>query len=261
MQDTSARLIAVSYVGAFGIAQRTETETPIFCRVGSVDRREFYAAYNSGFRPEYRVTTDPVNYSGEGIIELDTPDGAVRCDIYRTYRKSPDVLELWCCLHNPDATQIFTLWSGGKRVVLHGAYLTGSDGADRTETGKVATDTVNLILPQTLQAFVGDSPVAYCRPKAYGMMSDADKAAHFYVDVDCFFALGEVDPALLFSPKDYDGVLGADGRLFAASDIPDGAAIKYQQLNALYDDVWRVQSVARRNRGKPDTEYLEVVGK
>ena len=57
MIDTSARLIAVSYVGELGVAKRTETPTDILCQLGSVNRTEFYAAYNSGFRPEYRVTS------------------------------------------------------------------------------------------------------------------------------------------------------------------------------------------------------------
>lgn len=259
MIDTSARLIAVSYAGEFGLAQRVETTTEIFCSISSVNRAEFFAAYDSGFRPEFRVTTAPVNYAGQGIIELDTPEGPVRCDVYRTYRKSPDALELWCCRKNEEAVQIFTLWTAGKRVTLFGAYLSGSDGAQRTRTGQIATDTVSLILPQTLQAFVGETPVAYCRPKAYEMMSETDKAAHFYIDAGCFFALGDVNPALLFAPKDYDGVETSDHFLFAAADIP--ANLKYQEINALFDDVWRVQSVDRKNRGKPDTEYLEVVGK
>lgn len=234
MIDSSARLIAVTYVGALGVAVRTEIPTEIFCRIDSVNRTEWYAAYNSGFRAEWRVTTDPVNYAGQRIIDLDTPGGTVRCDIYRTYRKSADVLELWCCIRTPEAEQVITLWTAGKKVVLHGAYLSGSDGATRYDTGAVATDTVALILPQTLQAFVGETPVAYCRPKAYAAMTTQEQAGHFYIDVGCFFALGEPD-----APAD----------------------AKYQAVNGAFDDVWRVQSVARKNRGKPDTEYLEVVGK
>lgn len=235
MIDTSARLIAVSYVGDLGVAKRTETPTDIFCQLGSVNRTEFYAAYNSGFRPEYRVTTAPVNYAGQTMIELDTPEGPVLCDIYRTYRKSLDVMELWCCLHNPEAVQVFTLFTAGKKVMLHGAYLTGSDGETREHIGAVAIDTVTLVLPQTLQAFVGETPVAYTRPKAYAAMTPEQQALHFYIDAGDFFALG------------------------ALTDV--AADTKYQAVNAAHDDVWRVQSVVRRNRGKPDTEYLEVVGK
>lgn len=232
MVDSTAKLISVTYAGQLGAMTRTETATTIFCQVGSVDRREFYAAYNSGFKPEFRVTTDPINYSGEGIIDLETPDGDLRCDIYRTYQKSADVLELWCVRKNPKAEKVFTLWTQGKVVKLAGAYLTGSDGQERTDTGKVATDTVSLILPQEFQAFVGGSPVAYSRPKAYAAMGTTAQAGYFTIDASSFFAVGDI-----------------------------ASTGKFQEINAAYDDVYRVQSVALKNNGKPDTEYLEVTGK
>lgn len=238
MIDTSAKLIAVTYTGNLGAMQRTETPTSIFCKLMSVDRTEYYNAYNSGFKPEFKVVTDPVNYSGQTIIEVDTPEGTVKCDIYRTYRKSLDQLELWCVKQNPEAVQTFTLWTAGKKVTLFGCYMLGSDGVDRTETGSVATDTVRLILPQTFQAFVGTSPVTYCKPKAYNIMTAAAQATHFYIDSHCFFALGNID------------AVGTE---------------KYQAVNSQYDDVYLVQSVAVKvrstNRAHPDTEYLEVVGK
>ena len=233
LNDTTARLIEVRYTGLLGTMTRTETETPIFCQLGSVNRTEYFSAYNSGLKPELLVVTNPVNYAGQGIIEVDTPDGAVRCDIYRTYRAGPDKLELWCVKKNDAAEQAFTLWDAdGRRVTLYGAYLTGTDGTDRTETGRVATDTVSLVLPQTLRAFIGETPVAYCRPKAFAAMNPADRLTHFYIDSRCFFAAG---------------ILTDAG--------------KYQAVNAAYDDVWLVQSVAVRNRGTPDTEYIEVTGK
>lgn len=232
--DTSARLIGITYTGELGRMTAAETETPILCTLESVNRTEYYAAYNSGFKPEFKLTTQPVNYAGQGVVDVDTPEGVVRCDIYRTYRKSADELELWCVKKNPDAVQTFTLWTAGKCVTLFGCYLTGADGRDRTETGSVATDTVSLILPQTFQAFAGGQPVAYCRPKAYARMTPEEQAEHFYIDARNFFALGQIDAS------------GAE---------------KYQAVNAAYDDVYLVQSVALKNRGKPDTEYLEVTGK
>ena len=233
MLDSTARLIAVTYSGAgLGRMARVETPTAIFCQLGSADRREYFAAYDSGLKPEFRVTTDPVNYAGQTIIDLDTPEGTVRCDIYRTYRKAMDVLELWCVRKNEAAVQIYTLWSAGKRVTLFGAYLTGEDGTQRTETGRIATDIVTLVLPQTLQAFCGETPVAYTRPKAYAAMGEEEQAGYFCVDSSSFFARGDIQ---------------TDG--------------KYQEINAAYDDVYRVQSVALQNRGTPDSEYLEVVGR
>lgn len=232
LNDTTARLIDVSYTGVLGTMARVETVTTTFCQLGSVNRTEYYAAYNSGFKPEFRVVTHPANYSGQGIIEVDTPEGAVLCDIYRTYRAGPDRLELWCVRKNPASVQVFTLWTAGKRVTLFGAYLTGSDGAERTETGRVATDTVTLVLPPELRAYCGVTPVSYCRPKAYAAKTTAEKLGLFYIDAGCFFAAG---------------------------DLTDEG--KYQAVNAAHDDVWLVQSVALKNRGTPDTEYLEVTGK
>lgn len=230
--DSTARLIDITYAGAMGAVTRTETATTIFCGIGSVDRREYFAAYNSGLKPDFRVTTDPVNYSGQRVIDLDTDVGTIRCDIYRTYRKSADVLELWLTRKNPEAEQMFTLWSSGKVVKLLGAYLTGSDSQERTETGKVSTDTVTLILPQTLQAFSAGNPVEYCRPKAYATKTTSTQASYFTIDSSAFFAVGDI-----------------------------AATGKYQEINAAYDDVYRVQAVSWKNGGKPDSEYLEVIGK
>lgn len=260
MYDATARLIAVTYEGTgIGTMERVETSSQIFCQIASVDRREFFAAYDSGLRAEFRVTTNPVNYSGQTIIDLDTADGPIRCDIYRTYRKNMDTLELWCVRKNEPAVQVFTLWAvGGKRVTLYGAYLSGADTNERTDTGTISIGTVTLILPQTLQAFVGEAAVAYTTPKRYAMMSPADQARHFAIDSSSFFTLGAIDPAMLFAPADCAGVLTDDGYLFASADIPANA--KYQQINAVWD-TWRVQSVGVKNTGKPDTEYIEVIGR
>lgn len=267
MIDTSARLITVSYVGELGRAQTIETATPIFCSLDTVNRTEYYAAFNSGFKPEFRLTTDPINYSGEGIVEVDTPEGTVRCDIYRTYRKAQDELELWCVKKNPEAVQTFTLWNAGRCVTLFGCYLTGTDGADRTETGRVATDTVRLILPQTFQAFIGETPVAYCRPKAWAAMNEEAQANHFYIDTKDFFALGRLETIHgPYIPDGADSLTTANDRILWCGGV-DASAEKYQHINSLYDDVYLVQSVNRinggngRERGKPDTEYLEVIGK
>lgn len=233
MRETAAELVTVRYSGTeLGRMERLETARRIFCRLGSVGQSEFFAAYNSGFKPEFKVLTHPANYGGERIIDVELPGEILRCDIYRTYQKSEEVLELWVVRKNPTAEQVFTLWTGGKRVTLVGAYLTGSDGAQRTETGKVATDTVSLILPQSLQAWVGETTVGYCRPKAYAAMTVEEQAAHWTIDSGSFFAAGDIR---------------AEG--------------KYQEINAAFDDVYRVQSVARKSGSGPDAEYLEVVGK
>ena len=63
-------------------------------------------------------------------------------------------------------------------------------------------------------------------------MGTAAQAEAFCIDSSSFFALGDIS-----------------------------ATGKYQEINSQYDDVYRVQAVNRKNAGKPDTEYLEVVGK
>ena len=259
MRETAAELVTVRYSGTgLGRMERLETARRIFCRLGSVGQSEYYAAYNSGFKPEFKILTHPANYGGESIIDVELPGEIRRCDIYRTYQKSEEVLELWCVRKNEAAEQVFTLWTAGKRVTLYGAYLSGGDANERTETGKIATGTVTLVLPQTLQAFFGTTPVAYVTAKMYALMSPTDQDKHFTIDSSSFFVLGDINPGLLISPEDYDGVLSYDDYLIATADIPEDA--KYQQINSIWD-TWRVQSVTFKSTGKPDTEYLEVVGK
>lgn len=261
MIDTSARLIRITYTGELGRMNRTEVEIPVFCQLASVDRREYFAAYNSGFRPEWRVTLDPVNFTDETLISIDAPGGTVLCDIYRTYRKSADVMELWVVKHNPQAVQTFTLWTAGKCVTLFGCYLTGSDGVTRTETGANATDTVSLILPQTFLAYCGEIPVGYTRPKAYARMPDEEKAEHFTIDERCFFALGRLETVPgQFLPEGAEGLITSEDKILYVLGC-DAAGMKYQEVNGLADDVYLVQSVALKNKGRPDTEYLEVVGR
>lgn len=233
MPETSAKLIAVTYSDSpLGTKAATETVTEIPCEVNSVGRTEFYAAYNSGFLPEYLVTTHSANYGGQGIIDILTASGEVRCDIYRTYNRGAGTVELYCVKKNPAVPTVFTLWTGGRIVKLYGAYLSGNDSVSRETNGKVSDGTVTLILPQSLKAFCGNVGVGYVRPKAYAAMSNEEKAESFYIDSSCFFAVGDID---------------AEG--------------KYQAINAAYDDVYLVKGVAVKNNGKPDTEYVEVTGK
>ncbi len=232
MIPVSARLISISYAGSLGRAVKTETETAIYGDLQSVGRVEYYAAYDSGFLPEYKLTTAAVNYSDQGLIDIDTPAGEIRFTIYRTYRKTADDIELWCTRTNDQMESVFTLWTPDKRVTLFGAYLTGGDADNRNVTGRVANGGATLILPQSLQAFVGDTPVGYAKPKAYAALTEQQKDVAFTIDFKSFFAAGDIQ-----------------------------ATGKYQEINGTYDDVFLVQGVALRNRGRPNTEYLEVVGR
>ena len=70
----------------------TPTSREIFARMDSVDRREFYAGGESGFRPEMRFTVFHAEYHGEDRLIW---NGAAYA-IYRTYHvPGTDDLELY----------------------------------------------------------------------------------------------------------------------------------------------------------------------
>lgn len=227
------KLVSISYTnGGYGKRVATETKREVFCSVESIDRAEFFAAFNSDLRPEIKLTMFAPDYQGEVICELEVGGVWIKYDIYRTYIKKNEELELWCTRRNEDATQTVSLYSYGKNIKLHGVYITGTDGANKTTTGEISTDTVTVYIPLTVQAFDGLTQVELAKPKEYGRMSTAQKALHFVLDPTCFFVIGDID-----------------------------ATGKYQEVNSQYDDVYRVQSVSLYNRGKLNTEYIEVVGK
>ena len=70
----------------------TPTQREIFARMDSVDRREFYAGGEAGFRPEMRFTVFQAEYQGEDRLLW---NGAAYA-IYRTYQvPGTDDLELY----------------------------------------------------------------------------------------------------------------------------------------------------------------------
>lgn len=228
-----AKLVSVSYSSnGYGKRVAVESKREIFCSIESVTRAEYFSAWNSGLRPEIKLTTFLPDYDGETVCELFIGNSWVKYDIYRTFIRKNEEIELWCARKNEIVPQTISLYSYGKNVKLHGVYLTGSNGASVSSTGEVSTDTVTLQIPLDVKAFVGETAVELAKPKAYKAMTDVEKAGYFVLDTTCFFALGDID---------------ANG--------------KYQEINATYDDVYRIQSVSFVNRGKIDTEYIEVVGK
>lgn len=68
-----------------------EIRREIFCQVDSVSRAEFFAAGQSGLRPEYRITVFFGDYHGETRLIY---NGA-RYAVYRTYHARTDELELY----------------------------------------------------------------------------------------------------------------------------------------------------------------------
>ena len=70
----------------------TPTEREVFARMDSIDRREFYAGGEAGFRPEMRFTVFQAEYQGEDRLIW---NGAAYA-VYRTYHvPGTDDLELY----------------------------------------------------------------------------------------------------------------------------------------------------------------------
>lgn len=77
---------------ATGVWRRgEETRREIFCQVDSVSRAEFFAAGQSGLRPEYRFTVFFGDYQGETRLIFE----GVTYAVYRTYHARTDELELY----------------------------------------------------------------------------------------------------------------------------------------------------------------------
>lgn len=89
-----AYLIQVSYKeDALGqMILDTEIRKEILTEIESVNRREWFDAGRNGFKPEIKLKTAAVNYSGEKEIEFE----GVRYSIYRTFKlTSSDEIELY----------------------------------------------------------------------------------------------------------------------------------------------------------------------
>lgn len=226
-QYNSANLISVTYTNdGYGKKVPTETLTSVLVTIESVGRAEFFSAFQQDMKSEYKVKMFAGDYNGQTMIEINS----IRYDIYRTYEDDKNNMELYLTKKNT-IPRVATLWCGNKVVKLHEVYFSGTNGTNNITTGKIATDTFTMILPQNLKAFDGTTQVALMKPKAYKAL--VDKTNYFFIDSTCFFAIGDITTQLT----------------------------KYQDINETYDDVYRVQAVTYKNNGTLDTEYIEVTGK
>lgn len=69
----------------------SETATPIMCEVVPIARDEFFNGAQVGINPEFEFKINPVEYSGQKIIEYN----GRRFSVYRSYQAGPDTLELY----------------------------------------------------------------------------------------------------------------------------------------------------------------------
>jgi len=67
-----------------------ETETEVFCKVGGVYEKEFFDAYQSGIKAQFKLVIFKDDYHGELLVRFEDT-------IYSVYRKYPtgDEIELY----------------------------------------------------------------------------------------------------------------------------------------------------------------------
>lgn len=91
MQDViTLRRVGIT-VDEYGVPQNEVTETDVYARVESVSASEFFDAGQNGLKPEYRFTVSAWEYGDEEELSY---NGRLY-SIYRTYRRSLDLIELY----------------------------------------------------------------------------------------------------------------------------------------------------------------------
>ena len=91
MQDMiTLRSVGIT-VNDYGVPVETVTETDVYARVESISASEFFAGGQNGLKPEFRFLVNAWEYSDEPDVEY---NGKVY-SVYRTYRRSLDLLELY----------------------------------------------------------------------------------------------------------------------------------------------------------------------
>ena len=93
MRDVIAYLIGKAITkNEYKQEVETDTRTEIMALYESVSQSEFYKGGEAGLKPEFRLTTAIIDYSGEKEVELD----GKRYGIYRTFEVDKDYIELYC---------------------------------------------------------------------------------------------------------------------------------------------------------------------
>ena len=124
-------------------------------------------------------------------------------------------------------------------TVLKGVFLDISKAANVEKSGLVNADAATLFVPMDIEAVNGRTGAVqtYLPPKEYSRLGDPSeywtiRASGTLSNKDCFFVKGKV----------------VDERDF-------------EEINAFYDDVFRVSSVDPRDFGSADMRHWEVSGK
>jgi SPP1 family predicted phage head-tail adaptor len=92
MNDKQINLISQSFIyDEIGQQIATETINEAFCEVKSIRQAEFYQAGQNGLKADVLAIIWEFEYSNEKIVEIDN----VRYDVYRTFVKSDERIELY----------------------------------------------------------------------------------------------------------------------------------------------------------------------
>ena len=76
----------------YGVAHAIKSKRMVYANVKSVGQREFYEGGRAGLNPEFVMTMFAYDYASEQTLEY----MGRTFDIYRTYQKGPDEVELYC---------------------------------------------------------------------------------------------------------------------------------------------------------------------
>ena len=86
------KLIKQTYtMDSIGQQIPTETERTVFCNARSITRNEWVAGGQMGLNPQLQISMFAPDYEDEKIVEYK----GVRFSVYRTYKASNEILELY----------------------------------------------------------------------------------------------------------------------------------------------------------------------
>lgn len=90
-QDVITLRASTATVDAYGVPQLQWTEKDVYARVESVSSSEFFEGGQNGFKPEYRFIVSAWDYNDE----MELAYNGQLYSVYRTYRRSLDLVELY----------------------------------------------------------------------------------------------------------------------------------------------------------------------
>lgn len=73
------------------IDAETEERLDVFATIWGIGQKEFFAAAQEGFKPDFKITIWQSDYDGQAIVELNNR----RYSVYRTYPLTDGHIELY----------------------------------------------------------------------------------------------------------------------------------------------------------------------